>query len=397
MTDHTSTTALGLALTFMCSMASVPLSHGRAHAADPAPMEKDGREGAVTRAARAFYAALSCEPQGRLEVEDHAEHCARLEDYRAKNRASFLDPATPFIARHRPAGLPPTLLYPFAGADLLTSLVVHPEAERFVHLTLDDGGRPDAFERLDPERRRRALRTLMGDAARWLLLTGYNSTDSLRRAQREELGGVLATTLLGLAMHGGKVIELRYFEVSDSGELHYLSDEELARGTPTLARRHTHRSFELRFRLADGKERVLQHVWANLHDNWMGGKPGAGVLAFTKALGPVVFLTKANEYNLWRRDFSVIRDVALAQARWMISDSSGVPTRYLEATDWRLEVFGTFLCDKADIRKKNTEIRRVDAEMVRHFAEHSKGPLPFRFGYGDCRENNHLMMHFRKE
>jgi len=283
------------------------------------------------------------------------------------------------------------LLYPFAGADLLTSLVVHPDASRYVHLTMDDGGPPDVFERLGPERRGRALRTLMGDAARWLLVTGYNSTDSLRRAQREELAGVLATTLLGLAMHGGRLIELRYVEVLPSGELRYLSEEQ------RVGKRHSYRSFELRFALADGKERVLQHVWANLRDSWLGGTPGAGVLAFTKALGPVVFLTKANEYNLWRRDFSTIRDLALSQARWMISDSSGVPTRYLVGTPWDLEVYGTFLCDKADIRKKNSEIRRVDGEMVRHFAEHSKGPLPFRFGYGDCRNNNHLMMHFRKQ
>jgi len=384
MTGRTSTTALWLALTFAtCG----------AHANAPAP----GREGAVTHAARSFYAALTCEPGQRLDVEDHAEHCARLEDYRARNRAGFLDLAMPFIARHRPADLPPTLLYPFAGADLLTSLVVHPDAERYVHLTLDDGGPPDAFERLDPPRRKRALRTLMDDAARWLLITGYNSTDSLRRTQKEELAGVLATTLLGLAMHGGKLVELRYFEVLESGELRYLSDEELVRGTPSLPRRLTYRSFELRFKLADGRERVLQHVWANLHDTWMGRTPGAGVLAFTRSLGPVVFLTKANEYNLWRRDFSVIRDVALAQARWMISDSSGVPTRYLAGTPWRLEVHGTFLCDKADIRKKNREILRVNDEMVRHFAEHSKGPLGFRFGYGDCRNNNHLMMHFRND
>lgn len=390
MTGHTSTLVLWLALAF---------SFGTAHAETPA----SARETDVTRTARAFYAALTCEAgQGvgaleALEVEDHAEHCARLEDYRTKNRAAFLDPAMPWVARHRPPGLPSTLLYPFAGADLLTSLAVHPDGERFVHLTLDDGGPPDAFARLDPSRRKRALRTLMDDAARWLLITGYNSTDSLRRAQREVLAGVLPTTLLGLAMHGGRLIELRYFEVLPDGALRYLSDEELVRGTPTLSRRHVHRSFELRFALPDGKERVLQHVRANLHDRWMGGQEGAGVLAFAKALGPVVFLTKANEYNLWRRDFSVIRDVALEQGRWMISDSSGVPTRYLGGTPWRLEVYGIFLCDKADIRKKNKEIQRVDAEMVRHFAEHSKGPLGFRFGYGDCRGHPHLMMHFRDE
>lgn len=392
MTGHTSTTALAFA-TMMTLSAVTTLAMDGAKAAVPVPKD----ESTVTRAARAFYAALTCEPGQALEVEDHTAHCARLAEYRTRNRSAFMDPATPWIAKQRPLNLPPTLLYPFAGADLLTSLVVHPDAERYVHLTLDEGGPPDVFERLSPERRGRALRTLMGDAARWLLITGYNSTDSLRRAQREELAGVLATTLLGLAMHGGRLIELRYFEVLASGELRYLSDEERVGGTPTLSRRHAHRSFELRFALADGKERVLQHVWANLHDKWMGGPPGAGVLAFTKALGPVVFLTKANEYNLWRRDFSVIRDIALTQARWMISDSSGVPTRYLEGTAWRLEVHGTFLCDKADIRKKNAEIRRVDAEMVAHFAGHSKGPLPFRFGYGDCRENNHLMMHFRSE
>lgn len=399
MMGRTSTTALGLALAFATA---------GARATDPAP---DG-ESAVTRLARSFYAALACEPGRGLDVEDHAQHCARLEAYRAQNRAGFLELATPWIARHRPADLPPTLLYPFAGADLLTSLVVHPDAARYVHLTLDDGGPPDAFERLDPRRRKRALRTLMDDAARWLLLTGYNSTDSLRRAEKEELKGVLATTLLGLAMHGGALLELRYFEVLPSGELRYLSDEELFGGAPSLGPREspsfrraprsplhrtTRRSFELRFRLADGRERVLQHVWTNLHDTWLGRAPGAGVLAFARSLGPVAFLTKANEYNLWRPDFSIIRDVALAQSRWMISDSSGVPTRYLADTPWHIEVHGTFLCDKADIRKRNRHIRRVNDEMVRHFAEASKGPLAFRFGYGDCRNNHHLMMHFRGE
>lgn len=352
----------------------------------------------ASKTVRALYATLTCDKANALEVDRYDTYCERYAEYMATNRTEFIAKAKPWIAQRRPASLPKTLLYPFSGADLLTSLVVYPDAERVVHLTLDDGGRADALERLDPRRRRAALRTLMNDAAKWLLIKGYNSTDSLRRTMDERLQGMLATVLLGLSVHEGEVVGMRYLRVKDDGSVEYVPAAELQWDKkPVAGLRDEFESFELHYKLpGSDKVRVFQHVWANLGNRWLEGK-GAGVLKFTKNLGQVAFLTKANEYNIWRPPFSVIRDVALDQARWMISDSSGVASRHLAGTPWEAEVYGTFLCDKANMRNKIPGLHKVNDEMVEYWAKHSKGELAFRFGYGDCRGNNHIMMHQRRD
>src|SRR5215470_19536366 len=71
---------------------------------------------------RLLFRAVACSGDEALPPAFEpvvAEHCAWLNGVLEKYRDDYLQRATPFLLKLRPAGLPPAVVYPFGGGDLL--------------------------------------------------------------------------------------------------------------------------------------------------------------------------------------------------------------------------------------------------------------------------------------
>jgi hypothetical protein len=291
-------------------------------------------------------------------------------------------------------------LYPFSGADLVSSVLAFPSARLHVHLSLEHGGPVDALQPLSADERSRALASVL-DASQGLLSLSDSKTRDLRLAHEDLLPGKLPIALVGLAAHGAEVIAIRYFKVAPSGRLEYYAPAEMA-GDVTQTGHRTKldarwSNFELAFRLPGSPDiRLLQHAATNLHNSHFKAADNAGVRAWLEGLGPVAFLTKAATYLLWSPGFSAIRDLVIAQAAWMLSDASGIPPRYLDAKRWEVTPYGSFTCDLLKWHTKGAHWKKVNDEMARFFRKHSPGLLDFRFGYVDCLNRASLMTATRR-
>src|SRR5579871_5402997 len=78
-------------------------------------------------------------PQG-LDAGAIDAHCDQLKKQVDEYVSKWLDVATPFIAKIRPAGLPSEVVYPFGGGDLVTALVVYPDLSEVTTISLEPAG-----------------------------------------------------------------------------------------------------------------------------------------------------------------------------------------------------------------------------------------------------------------
>jgi hypothetical protein len=325
-------------------------------------------------------------------------HCNELEPRMRAYRDQYLAVMGPYLAKLCPAGLPPTVVYPFGGGDLLSALTAYPDATEITTISLEYAGDPRRVATLSASALQKDLARLRRSMLQLLTLSDSASED-LMQVHRGGIPGQLAFFLVGLAIHGFEPVSLRYFRIEPDGSLHYLDDADIAALEPVHARKLNRvwkspdfslafSNLELTFRSMRGgpgtRLRVHRHIAADLGDAALSRDPR--VLRHLEAKGQVAGLVKAASYLLWTMPFGRIRDYLLGHIDFMISDSSGILPRYAQQAGFVQQTYGTF---------EGTPFRshaRDEADFVRLWRAQPHREMPLRFGYGDVHKAPHLLV-----
>lgn len=342
---------------------------------------------------------------GGFDARAVTRHCKTMLKQVASYKQRWATPAAEFIAGLRPAGIPERVVYPFGGGDLVSALVVFPDAQEITTISLEAAGDPRTIERLGKSALIQDLGVIAGKYQR-LLRAAHSTTKSLQIASHSKLSGTLVFALTALVVHDFEPLSLRYFSIESDGSLRYLDEAELdaevkARTQGKGPRRKQYRSkffwreqdavfanMEIRYRRrgdASAPVRVFRHIVANLDDTHLGDD--GRVIAHLKQKGKVSAMTKAASYLLWLDDFSIIRQYLLDHAAWMISDSSGIPPRFANAAGFEQIPYGEFTGPYF-----YRDPKRVSKQMIDLWQKSPKRKLPFRFGYPDLAKHNHLLV-----
>ncbi|MDH5682175.1 MAG: hypothetical protein OEZ36_11345, partial [Spirochaetota bacterium] len=101
---------------------------------------------------------------------------------------------------------------------------------------------------------------------------------------------------------------------------------------------------------------------------------------------------KAASYILhYHKKFSKIRDIILARCDEILQDDSGVALRYYKAKDWDIQYFGYYKGPIPFFRKFHQK------KLVTLMKKHSKGKLPFSYGYHFIPGQSNLIYARRKQ
>ncbi len=369
-------TLLGVAAVPAVALEPVP---GPATPAD-APLSLDAELAALFRVAACADGAL--DPRFDAKVVD--DHCRALEKTLARYRKTWLTPAQPFFETLVPDDVPRTIVYPFAGGDLMTALAVFPELTEITTISLEAGGDARgifAESSKDLARHLALHRRFLDELVTW----NHNRTLDLAALKRTPLPSQLIFALVGLAVHGYEPVSLRAITLLEDGSVRALSAADFAEIDAAVAElRGTRRNvrlndllanYELVFRKkGDPTERVYRHFQANLHNDRLADDPR--ILRHLDQKGRVTAMTKAASHLLWHKGFSSIRDWLKANIAWMVSDSTGINPLHLEPERWEQTVYGSF----------DTAVFNPTAEgqvaMRALFASQPFRPLPMKlFGY----------------
>ena len=329
-------------------------------------------------------------------------YCKRLDKAIAAYRRRWLDKARPFFHKLVPSGLPQTIVYPFAGADLLSVLAVVPKANDITTLSLEPAGDPRPLKLLPARRLQRSLSQVGLFAAKLLRISHNRTVDMSEVMTWGKLPGHIIFTLVGLRIHGFEPVSMRYFLVERAGGLRYIHRNEvdsLAAAPNNKKQAVSHRNLphrlkpwanvEITFRKqgdVGGDVRVYRHIRANLHNGVLDVDDR--VVKHLETKGRVTAMTKAASYLLWRSSFSSIRRYLLERMEWMVSDATGVPPEIARKAGFEQLTYGQW---NRPIRDSNIKPDRVE-QMKRFWTKNRVGSVPFLFGYPAGPGGLHLMV-----
>jgi len=349
-----------------------------------APLELDAEVKALFRVA-ACDESVPFDPRFDKAVVD--EHCAALAKTIARYRKDWLAPARPFFDQLVPKDIPTTVVYPFAGGDLMTALAVFPNLKEITTISLEAGGDARGLFRETPKELKRHLalhRRFIDELVTW----NHNRTLDLAALKRTPLASQLIFALVGLSVHGYEPVGLRSIELNDDGTVRYLSAADFANFEKEVSNSSGPQknarladllsSYELRFRRKGENDpasiRTYRHFQANLSNDELAKDPR--ILKHLDQKGKVTAMTKAASHLLWHGGFKTIRDWLKAHIVWMVSDSTGINPLHLEPEKWEQTVYGTF--DSA-VFNPTTE---GQGAMRALFKSQPFRPLPMKlFGY----------------
>ena len=125
-------------------------------------------------------------------------------------------------------------------------------------------------------------------------------------------------------------MSLRYFKLTEDGEMRYLTDADLDRRSTALKdvgkRNRELANIELQFRKQGAtREQIYRHIMANLDDAHLKATPAP--LRHLQQKGKVAAMTKAASYLLSFDEFSTMRKYVIEHVEWMVSDSTGLPPK----------------------------------------------------------------------
>jgi hypothetical protein len=163
--------------------------------------------------------------------------------------------------------------------------------------------------------------------------------------------------------------------------------DDVAAPSTAQSKWHGYESVEVRFRSPDGEEQRLIYLSMDLSDRAFKAHPHW--VAFYQTLGEVSGLIKAGSYLMHSRNFAMIRNIMLQQARIIVQDDSGIPLAYLNTTGWMLQPFGVYTAPLPRFKHKAQPSLR---ELYAKGAE----PLPFPWGYGNAAKQTNLLLVRRK-
>ncbi|MDB4957817.1 MAG: hypothetical protein JWO36_5386 [Myxococcales bacterium] len=368
-----------------------PAKPPAAKPADPAPAAPtEGHD--FTPEGRALFSVGACgdiAPPDGFPAKLVDKHCDVIKKAQTDYLDNWVKPASAFFSDHVPKDVPKKVVYPFAGGDLSTALTVYPDADEITTISLEPAGDPRDLNVLKGKDLERALDKVEFEL-KFLYRVNFSNTLNMIDAMR---AGALPTQLIfglsAIKIHGYEVLSLRYFKLNEDGTIHYLDDKDLAKAPdPTKGKpEYRNRIFanaEVQFRRPGGRIQTYRHIQWNLDNDHLKKDPR--IIKHLESKGPIAGMTKAASYLLSWDSFSTMRDYLIGHVVWMVSDATGIAPKWGKPAGYEYETYGKFI--GPHIAAGNG----ISKDWRTEFDTEPKRDLPFRFGYYDKKNANHLVI-----
>jgi len=327
-------------------------------------------------------------PPAQVKPALVAAHCKKVRAAQEDYKKSWITVAKEFFTANVPATIPRTVVYPFAGGDLSTALTVYPDADEITTLSLEPAGDARALSRLTEAQIKASLATVATELAS-LYQANFSRTMAMIGAMRSgQLPTQLIFSLSALWIHGYEPVSLKYFQLTDTGDLHYVTKDDLDKADAIKdVSKHNKElaNIELRFRkIGSKREQIYRHIMANLDDAHLKATPQP--LLYLQKKGRVSAMTKAASFLLAMDDFKTMRKYLTDQVDWMVSDASGVAPKWGKPAGYEYETYGTFERSEMDAGIG------ISPSWIAEYKAQPKRPLKFRFGYPDVKYHHNLII-----
>lgn len=254
-----------------------------------------------------------------------------------------------------------TVFYPFSGPDFATVDQVYPGARRYVMVAMQRAERPIDFAALPPQAAHQTLEVLT-DAWRHYGSDGFFVTEYLDKYLTQNRVRIGASTFLMtfFQLKGLQVKSVRPIQINAAGDI-----EELPLDTKEW--------LSVRFQLERaGAPVTVDYVRMDLSNK--GLEPQPSHVAFLRKTATSPVLLKAASHLPQNKTFSMVADILLGSAPFILQDETGLKYTRLDA-EFQTKLYGRF-------ERAHDAFQNYHRDLAKAFAERKDvQPLAFRVGY----------------
>lgn len=260
-----------------------------------------------------------------------------------------------------------TLFYPFGGPDSLTALTLFPQSRQYVLIGLEPPGTLPKWAQFHTQSLNKPL-TRMRSTTYSLLARSFFITAEMDRQLRGQItDGVLPVVLTQIVRTGHRVIGYKYVTLDSNGQV---IDRNPADKTAT------NRGVAIEFEGDnDHVRRQLLYFSVNLATDRLS--KNAEFAAYFEKLPRVTSFFKSTSYMPHQPAFGLLRERVLSKSGAVVQDDSGIPFKFFEAPDWRVQLYGDYDKPFGSFRY----LQQVDLKQAYQKKETVK-KLTFPIGYG---------------
>lgn len=250
------------------------------------------------------------------------------------------------------------LFYPFGGPDLVSAMILRPEASSWILVGLEPPGRVADPASMAPEDLARELPRVRA-ALDPIVDAGYFVKKGMVDGfESEAFSGILPLLLVFVVRDGAVPLAVEPVAPGPDG---------------TLVEAEAGRGVRIRIETADGDPRDVVYLRQDLGDEGLAQAPE--FLAWLDHIGPWDTWIKAGHYLLHEPGFVRLRGLLLDGSRTLLQDDSAVPWRYFDPAQWDRTLFGVYGNLPAAYRKYH------QSDLSTAYADADADPLPFAIGY----------------
>ncbi len=267
----------------------------------------------------------------------------------------------------------PVLFYMFSGPDFLYANAFFPNAKTVIMSGLEPSGGIPQLSDLSSRSLGRELGAVRGALGNLLKHSYFITSEMGSQLYRSRLSGTLPIIYMFLARSGMTIRDVSLVALDKDGKVHPQEEpglESSAKGAKIV------------FAGSDGSERTLYYLRTDLSNK---GVAGSGFLQFCQSFGTGDSFIKSASYLLHNSGFSEVRDFLLKNSAAIVQDDTGIPVKYLNAPDWQLRPFGTYLRPIREFSHND------QPKLVELFKRERPAPLSFTVGYRWGKPSNLLI------
>ena len=345
----------------------------------PAPQTRDAND--VGRFLAGLPGVAGSPFAGLEKQEEWKEHSRQLNDDWAEVQAGGIPAMSQFQTEALGGSTVgnSVVFYPFSGPDALMVGVFFPHCPTFVMVGLEPPGTLPAPNQLAAK----DLGIYLDDVRSTIYSELHRSFFITREMDRQFRGqvsdGLLPTILHLLVRTNHTIVGHRYVRLEQDGSIAGRAAGDKTAGPHGV---------QIDFRA--GSDRLLQRLYyfsVNLSDSRLG--KDQPFLNFLAKLSGVTTYMKATSYMPHHPEFSIVRRQILDRSAAILQDDSGIPYRFFDPKQWRVQLYGAFDHPYGSFKWL------AQPDLKKAYETLNPKPLHFRIGYGFSKVPSNLLLAVR--
>lgn len=261
------------------------------------------------------------------------------------------------------------VFYPFSGPDIIHALTLFPNAENFYLYGLESVGEIPNIQELGKDSTGRLFSSLNNAISDNLFLSFFLTNEMKKDLNSTYIKGTIPVLFFFLSRLNYHIQEVKAVDITENGELSYgnFTSSEM---------NYDHFNTGVEITVIDTTLNSFKKIYyfsIDLSDPVF--KKNIGMQEFLKSRNaPLTTLVKSASYCLHGSKYHTIRELILAQSKYLLQDDTGIPYYILDSTQWNIQLYGSY-----------TRPVKIFAGMYQNdFKEamdEKAKPVDFRFGY----------------